>query len=98
AVETQDQDRVDKALRRILTDRTPCDIDHRIMLPNGSEFVVNLQAEAVYDDRSKALTIVGTAQDISERKRSEREIHRLPSYDTPPRLSHPARVKTHVSE
>jgi diguanylate cyclase (GGDEF)-like protein/PAS domain S-box-containing protein len=82
AVETQDQDRVDKALRRILTDRTPCDIDHRIMLPNGSEFVVNLQAEAVYDDRSKALTIVGTAQDISERKRSEREIHRLAYYDS----------------
>ena len=82
AVTAEDRDGVAKALRSILTDRRPCDIDHRIMLPNGSEFVVNLQAEAVFDDQLKALTIVGTAQDISERKRSEREIHRLAYYDS----------------
>lgn len=82
AVDAEDRDRVGKALSSILTDRRPCDIDHRIMLPNGSEFVVNLQAEAVFDDQLKALTIVGTAQDISERKRSEREIHRLAYYDS----------------
>lgn len=82
AVEAEDRERVEQALKRILTDRTPCDIDHRIMLPNGSEFMVNLQAEAVFDDHLKTLTIVGTAQDISERKRSEREIHRLAYYDS----------------
>jgi diguanylate cyclase (GGDEF)-like protein/PAS domain S-box-containing protein len=82
AVDAEDRERVDQALKRILTDRTPCDIDHRIMLPNGSEFIVNLQAEAVFDDQLKTLTIVGTAQDISERKRSEREIHRLAYYDS----------------
>jgi diguanylate cyclase (GGDEF)-like protein/PAS domain S-box-containing protein len=82
AVGRDDRDRVAKALKRILTDRTPCDIDHRILLPNGSEFIVNLQAEAIFDDQLKALTIVGTAQDISERKRSEREIHRLAYYDS----------------
>ncbi|HKR80447.1 MAG TPA: EAL domain-containing protein [Nitrospira sp.] len=82
AVDVEDRDRVAKALKSILTDRTPCDIDHRITLPNGSEFVVNLQAEGVFDDQLKALTIVGTAQDISERKRSEREIHRLAYYDS----------------
>jgi len=73
---------VEQSLKRILTDRTPCDIDHRILLPNGSDFIVNLQAEAIFDDQLKALTIVGTAQDISERKRSEREIHRLAYYDS----------------
>lgn len=82
SVDAEDRDRIAKALRSILTERTPCDIDHRIVLPNGSEFVVNLQAEAVFDDQLKALTIVGTAQDISERKRSEREIHRLAYYDS----------------
>ena len=82
AVDAEDRERVDQALKRILTDRTPCDIDHRVMLPNGSEFIVNLQAEAVFDEQLKTLTIVGTAQDISERKRSEREIHRLAYYDS----------------
>jgi diguanylate cyclase (GGDEF)-like protein/PAS domain S-box-containing protein len=82
AVDPEDRKRVEQALRGILTDRTPCDIDHRLMLPNGSEFIVNLQAEAFFDDQLKALAIVGTAQDISERKRSEREIHRLAYYDS----------------
>lgn len=82
AVHPDDRKRVEEALKSILTARTPCDIDHRLMLPNGSEFIVNLQAEAFYDDQLKALAIVGTAQDISERKRSEREIHRLAYYDS----------------
>ncbi|HKY72508.1 MAG TPA: EAL domain-containing protein [Nitrospira sp.] len=82
AVAAEDRQRVEQSLKRILTDRTPCDIDHRILLPNGSDFIVNLQAEAIFDDQLKALSIVGTAQDISERKRSEREIHRLAYYDS----------------
>ena len=82
AVDAEDRERVHHALTHILPERTPCDIDHRIVLPNGSEFTVNLQAEAVFDDQLNALTIVGTAQDISERKRSEREIHRLAYFDS----------------
>ncbi len=81
-VHEEDRDRLDRALQAILESRKPCDIDHRMMLPNGSEFTVNVQAEAVFDDQLKSLTIVGTAKDISERKRSEREIHRLAYYDS----------------
>ena len=82
AVHVEDRERVDQSLKRILLERVPCDIDHRIVLPNGADFTVNLQAEAVFDDQLKALTIVGTAQDISERKQSEREIHRLAYFDS----------------
>lgn len=82
AVHQEDRERVDQALTLILKERNPCDMDHRIVLPNGGEFTANLQAEAVFDDPLKAPTIVGTAQDISERKRSEREIHRLAYYDS----------------
>lgn len=81
-VHSEDRERVNDALKRILTERKPCDIDHRIVLPNGADFTVHLQAEAVFDDQLKALSVVGTAQDISERKRSEREIHRLAYYDS----------------
>lgn len=35
-----------------------------MVLPNGDEFTVNLQAETVFDDQLKTLTIVGTAKDI----------------------------------
>jgi diguanylate cyclase (GGDEF)-like protein/PAS domain S-box-containing protein len=81
-VHDEDRDRVTQALNAILAERKPCDIDHRFILPNGVEFTVNLQAEAVYDDQLRAVTIVGTAKDISERKCSEREIHRLAYYDS----------------
>jgi diguanylate cyclase (GGDEF)-like protein/PAS domain S-box-containing protein len=81
-VHADDRERVEHALKQILAARVPCDIDHRMILPNGGEFTVNLQAEAVFDDQLKSLTIVGTAQDISERKRSEREIHRLAYFDS----------------
>ena len=81
-VHTDDRDRVDKALRAILTQRVPCDLDHRLVLPNGMDVTVNLQAEAVFDDQMRALSIVGTAQDITDRKESEQEIHRLAYFDS----------------
>lgn len=79
---SDDRAAVEQALNGILTKRIPCDLDHRIVLPNGGDFTANLQAEAVFDDQMKALSIVGTAQDISDRKRSEREIHRLAYFDS----------------
>ncbi len=81
-VHAEDRGRVEEALKGILTRRVPCYIDHRLVLPNGTDFTVNLQAEAVFDDQMKALSIVGTAQDITDRKQSEREIHRLAYFDS----------------
>ncbi len=81
-VHPEDRTPVREAILRILSERVPCDVDHRIVLPTGADFTVHLQAEAVFDDQLKALSIVGTAQDISERKRSEREIHRLAYFDS----------------
>jgi diguanylate cyclase (GGDEF)-like protein/PAS domain S-box-containing protein len=81
-VHAEDRHRVDEALKRIMSKRVPCDIDHRVVLPNGVGFTVNLQAEAVFDDQMKAFSIVGTAQDITDRKQSEREIHRLAYFDS----------------
>ncbi|MEK6639503.1 MAG: EAL domain-containing protein, partial [Nitrospirota bacterium] len=81
-VHAEDRERVDVALRHILTERKPCDIDHRIVLPHGADFAVHLQAEAMFDDQLQALTIIGTAQDITDRKQSEREIYRLAYFDS----------------
>ena len=81
-VHPEDRDRVEEALKGILTRRVPCDLDHRLVLPNGADVTVNLQAEAVLDDQMKSLAILGTAQDITDRKESEQEIHRLAYYDS----------------
>ena len=81
-VHTEDRDRVEEALKGILRRRVPCNIDHRLVLPNGADVTVNLQAEAVLDDQMKSLSIRGTAQDITDRKKSEQEIHRLAYFDS----------------
>src|SRR5262249_37623378 len=81
-VHIEDRDRVRNALKTILIKRLPCDLDHRFVLPNGLDVSVNLQAQAIFDDQLKALSIVGTAQDITDRKESEREIHRLAYFDS----------------
>ena len=81
-VHEQDRPDLNLALTALVEEQTPCDIDHRIILPNGIEVTINLQAEAVFDDQLKAVTIVGMAKDISERKRAEREIHQLAYYDS----------------
>ena len=52
------------------------------MLPNGTDFTIHLQAEGVREEETQELTIVGTAQDITERKQAEQAIHRLAYYDS----------------
>ncbi len=74
-VHAEDRDHVEETLNRILSTRVPCDIDHRLVLPNGMDFTVNLQAEAVFDAQVMALSIVGTAQDITTRKQTEKSLN-----------------------
>ncbi|MGZ9275387.1 MAG: putative bifunctional diguanylate cyclase/phosphodiesterase, partial [Nitrospira sp.] len=81
-VHPDDRVRVNEALQNLISHRTPCDIDHRIVLPGGTDFTVHLQAEGVREEESEELTIIGTAQDITERKQAEKAIHRLAYYDS----------------
>ncbi|MBV9658606.1 MAG: PAS domain S-box protein [Verrucomicrobia bacterium] len=47
-------------------------IDYRIVLPNGAERIVHAEATMIVDDESgRALKVVGTSQDITERKLAE---------------------------
>ena len=55
----------------------PNNIDHRIILDNGEERIVNIQAEAVFDEKKGPIRVKGIVQDITERKRSEEKIQNL---------------------
>ncbi len=70
------------ALQKLVGQHTPCDIDHRIVLPNGTDFVIHLQAEGMREEETDEITVIGTAQDITERKQAERAIHQLAYYDS----------------
>ncbi|MDH4187048.1 MAG: EAL domain-containing protein, partial [Nitrospira sp.] len=60
---------------------TVLDRECRICVPNGGEIIVHLQAEIRRGVEGRIVSLVGTAQDITERKRSEVEIHRLAFFD-----------------
>jgi len=55
-------------------DRQPYNIEHRIVLPNGLTRIIHEQGEVKFDDRDEPISIVGTVQDITERKRAEEEL------------------------
>lgn len=98
AVHQDDRGRVTEALREVLEKGKPCNIDHRILLPDGNAHIVNLQAEIVCDDQHKVAMIAGTVQDISVRKRSEEEIHRLAYYDSLTGLPNRALFKDRITQ
>ena len=64
---------------RVYRGEEPYDIEHRIVLPDGSERVVHEHAELVVDGAGRPLKLIGTVQDITERKRAQQivEEHRL---------------------
>ena len=49
-------------------------IDHRVVLPDGSERVVHEEGTVNFDDSGKAICMLGTVQDITERKLAEERI------------------------
>jgi PAS domain S-box-containing protein len=64
------QDNVNKAIY----ENKPYSIDHRILLPDGSERIVHEQAEVIFNEAGQAIQMVGTVQDITERKQIEEKL------------------------
>jgi len=79
SVHPDDRDPVKKAIEEALETRKPYSMDHRVVLPDGSERVVHEQAEVTFDEAGKPVRMVGTVQDITEQRRAEealKEAHR----------------------
>src|SRR5215210_1651827 len=72
-VHPDDRARVKAANRETLGGGEPYDLEHRIVRPDGSERVVHSRAEVFFDRSGAAARVVGTVQDITERRRTEEE-------------------------
>ena len=73
AVHPDDREMVDRASTKAVESGTPYSIDHRIVLPDGSERFVHEEGEAIFKD-GKAIEMMGTVQDISERRELEDQL------------------------
>lgn len=70
-VHPEDIECVKKAIDDALQGKKKCNIDFRIIKPDGLERYVNAQAEVAFDEAGKPIRMTGILQDITERKRAE---------------------------
>jgi diguanylate cyclase (GGDEF)-like protein/PAS domain S-box-containing protein len=76
-VHSDDREIVEELVNKALLESTPYSIDHRIVLPDGTERIVHEQAEVIFDENGKAVHMAGTVHDITERKRMEEKLKTL---------------------
>ena len=63
------------ALLDSINNKKPFDAEYKIIRPSdGAERWMHGLGQITYDDMGKAISLIGTVQDITERKRSEEEI------------------------
>ena len=76
-VHPEDRETVEQAIGAALERDDPCSIEHRIVLPDGTERIVHELGEVMRDPAQRPVRMVGTIQDITERKRAEEERRNL---------------------
>ncbi|MBU0996224.1 MAG: transporter substrate-binding domain-containing protein [Proteobacteria bacterium] len=80
-VHPEDRSMVENAFRRSVEIRSPYDIAHRLLMPDGRIKWVHEKAKTIYDQNENAICSLGTVQDITSIKENEartlREIRRM---------------------
>jgi PAS domain S-box-containing protein len=70
-VPPEDRPRIVEAVQRALEERRPYSCEHRVIRPDGTERVVVERALLVVAPDGRAVRLLGTVQDVTERKRAE---------------------------
>ena len=81
SVHPEDREIVSAAVDEALELGDRYQLDHRLLLPNGTERTVYSQGEVVFDVARGASLLRGIVQDITARKQAEEAIYRLSYYD-----------------
>ena len=79
-VHPDDKEFVTKSVNKALEEDKPYNTDHRIVWPDGSGRIVHEDAKVFKDDTGKAVRMIGTVQDITEREKVKEQLQR--NYET----------------
>jgi PAS domain S-box-containing protein len=93
----------DKTLFREAIDATrqgqkPLNLEHRLLAGDGTIRFVYHQAEALSDPKGSAVHMMGTLQDITDRKEAEKKIRHLAYYDELTSLPNRTFFKKHLDQ
>ncbi|MBD2561264.1 MULTISPECIES: bifunctional diguanylate cyclase/phosphodiesterase [Nostoc] len=70
----EDRPVLQRRLLKAIANKTPFNLEYRIIRPDGSLRYLESRAEVAYDTQGKTVRLYGAIQDITERKESELEI------------------------
>ncbi len=73
-VHPDDRQFVKTSVDQSLQEKSPYNIDHRIILSTGEERIVHVQGEVELDGSGKAIRMIGTVQDITENKKTQEKL------------------------
>jgi len=73
-VHPDDREILEKASDATLLEGQPLNIDHKVVLLDGRQRMINLNAAPMYDDHGNISKLIGTVQDITDRIRVEKEL------------------------
>lgn len=74
AVHPEDRERVRQNVAKMIKQRVPRDIVHRIVLPDATVRIVRERSDIIFDKSKKPLRMIGICQDITEQTRTEMEL------------------------
>jgi PAS domain S-box-containing protein len=89
-VHPDDRAMVDARFERSLREKVDSFDEYRIVLPDGTLKYTNSSGHPVLDDDGNLMAFVGTAVDVTERKRAQEELERLRQLESD--LAHMSRV------
>ena len=81
-VRPDERERVGKTIYNGLSDKKHCSLEYKIVLSDGSERTIYQEGKVSVDENGEPVRIMGTIQDITERKEAEQKIEFLAHYDS----------------
>jgi PAS domain S-box-containing protein len=73
-IHPDDRDAVNTAYSQSLNNRTPYEIEHRLLMKDGRIKYMHERCETIYTLDGQPLRSIGTVQDITEHKKAEQEL------------------------
>jgi PAS domain S-box-containing protein len=70
-VHPEDRDRTDARFARVVTEKVDSFDEYRVLLPDGTIKHINSSGHPVLDSNGELIEVIGTATDVTERKRAE---------------------------
>jgi len=76
-----DRPRLDQAINLLITEQEPYSLQYNLSLSTGCERTVQEQGEILFDEAGRAVGVMGTVLDITDRANAEEQIQRLAYFD-----------------